>query len=146
MGAELLIGSRDAEHLTISILRRERPNAADFWDANWVVCQIKLRVGGFRASVEGSLRLDEIQRFQEQLQLVDTHLFGAATLSSLEELIELQIECSRTGQLSVTGLLSDRPNGNRLSFELPPKDQSYLSGWVADLQAVVEAFPVVGTP
>ena len=75
------------------------------------------------------------------------NVFGAAVLDSMEHWIELEIRCDAGGHLSFSGWLSDSPaNGNRLSFELPGKDQTYLPEWISSLDAIEGAFPVLGSP
>lgn len=146
MAAELSIGSRDAEHLRIEVLRREHPGADDYWDGNWVVSRISLAVGDFNANIVASMRMDEIHRFNEGLKFIDQNLFGSAVLESMEHWIELTIKCDAGGHLSIAGWLSDRPGtGNVLSFQLPDRDQTYLPDWIGSLDAIEAAFPVLGS-
>lgn len=147
MVAELLIGSRDAEHVALKVLRRERANDTDFWDGNWVITLISLRVGGFSGRVTANLRMDPFHRLNEGLKFIRDNLFGTAVLESMEDWISLEIKCDSTGGLSVSGELGDEAAvGNRLSFELPDKDQSYLGQWISELDAMEHEYPVVGRP
>jgi hypothetical protein len=144
---ELLIGSRDVEHLSLHVLRREHEGAGDYWDGNWVIARIDLAVGAFTASVAASLRMDEIQHLNAGLKVMQQTVFGTAVLDSIEDWIELEIQCDAGGHLSISGWLSDAPgSGNRLSFELPGKDQTYLPDWIDSLDAIEGALPVLGSP
>lgn len=147
MAVELLIGSRDAEHLLIEVLRREHPGADDYWDGNWVISSISLVVGGFRANIVASLRMDEFHRLNEGLKFIDQNLFGAAALESMEHWIELTIKCDAGGHVSISGWLSDQAGtGNVLSFELAERDQTYLPGWIRSLSDMEAEFPLLGSP
>lgn len=147
MSVELLIGSRDAEHLAIEVLGRERPGDSDYWDGNWVIADIDLVAGGFKGSVQASLRMDELHRLNEGLKFMRDNLFGAATLESMEDWISLEIKCDPAGRLTVVGELRDESSaGNVLTFGLPEKGQSYLGEWIACLDAMEQEFPVVGKP
>ena len=147
MALELLFGSRDTEYLSLEVLRREHDGADDYWDGNWVITNIHLVVGAFTASFAASLRMDEIHRLNEGLKVMQQNVFGAAVLDSMEHWMELKIRCDAGGHLSISGWLSDAPaNGNRLSFELPDKDQTYLPEWIGSLDAIEGAFPVLGSP
>ena len=146
MMTELLIGSRDADHLSIRVVGRERPSDADRWDGNWVIAQLDLRAGGFRASVRANLRAEELHRLNEGLKFMRENLFGSAVLASMEDWIELTITWEESGGITITGQLSDAPGGNSLAFELPSKDQTYLDQWMAELDAIAHEYPVVGRP
>jgi hypothetical protein len=147
MAAELLIGSRGAEHLAIEVLRREGAGETDFWDGNWVIALITLSAGGFTGRVTASLRMDEFHRLNEGLKFIRDNLFGTAVLESMEDWISLEIKCDDAGRLFVSGELGDQSSvANRLSFELPEKDQSYLGQWIAELDAMEREYPVVGRP
>ena len=55
----LLLGSESGEHLLVEPMRRERPDAADFWDGNWICADVRLRAGAFRGKYEAILRAEE---------------------------------------------------------------------------------------
>lgn len=127
--------------------RTHAPWATDFWDGNWVVSPISVKVGGFTADVPAGLRMDELARFRDQLRSVYDHLSGVATLESLEDWISMTIECTRTGRLIITGEVTDNPaSDNLLRFELDGLDQSYLPPALDALDACLREFPVLGSP
>ena len=147
MEPSLVLGTVDADHLSIVPLGRAHPGASDFWDGNWVRSTLKVRAGGFTAHVTAELRVDEIHRFAEGLKFINDNPFGPAILQSMEDWITLSIKCNPNGALDVSGEVTDKPGvGNRLSFELHGFDQTHLSSWLSQLSAIELRFPVVGEP
>jgi len=141
------MGSNDAEHLTIVVLGREHAGADDYWDGNWVIATISIAVGGFTGTVRASLRMDELHRFNEGLKFINQNLFGAAVLESMEHWISLTVKAESRGRIEISGELSDGAGaGNVLSFDLAEVDQTYLPGWISDLDDIEKAFPVIGRP
>lgn len=147
MTADFRMGSNDAEHLSIAVLGREHAGADDYWDGNWVIANISVSVGGFNGTVRASLRMDEIHRFNEGLKFMNQNLFGVAVLESMEHWITLTVKAESRGRIEISGELSDGAGaGNVLSFDLAEVDQTYLAGWISDLDDIEKAFPVIGTP
>jgi len=145
--AEFRIGSTDVEQLSITVLGRQHAGADDYWDGNWVIAAISVAVGGFTGSVRASLRTDEIHRFNEGLKFVNQNLFGVAVLESMEHWISLTVKAGSRGHIEISGELRDAAGvGNVLSFDLAEVDQTYLAGWISDLDDIEKAFPVVGRP
>ena len=112
--------------------------------------RIEVRLGGFTADLDADLRTDEFRRFAEELAVLNDKLSGAAVLQSIEDWIELTVECDASGRLRVAGEVSDRSErpdiGSRLKFELGQFDQTYLSDWLGQLAEIDRGFPVLGHP
>jgi hypothetical protein len=145
MTAEFRMGSTEVEHLSIAVLGREHAGADDYWDGNWVIATISVAVGGFTGQVRASLRMDEIHRFNEGLKFLNQNLFGAAVLESMEHWISLTVKAGSRGRIEIHGELSDGAGvGNVLSFDLAEVDQTYVAGWISDLDDIERAFPVIG--
>jgi hypothetical protein len=144
---EFHMGATQNEQLTIAVLGRAYPNATDFWDANWVTATISIAVGAFSGRVEASLRIEEFRRFNEGLKRVNRVLSGLAELKSMEDWIVLTVKAESRGHITIFGEVSDYPGmGNTLRFELSEVDQTYLSGWIKDLDEIEQAFPLIGRP
>jgi len=143
----LTLGSRETEHLTVTVLRREHQGADDYWDGNWVVCRIEARVGGFTADYEASLRTDEFHRFHEGLKFINDNLFGSAVFSSMEGWIELTAKCLPNGSLEVAGELCDQAGAGRgLTIDIDGLDQTHLPSLLDALSEIERSFPVLGRP
>jgi hypothetical protein len=103
----VVLGSEDADHVSITVLGRLHPDTADYWDCNWVDALILVCVGGFTARVGAGLRVDEIHRYAEGLNAVYQNLNGIAVLSTVEHWIDLSVKCERSGVLA--GMTLARP-------------------------------------
>ncbi|GAA4974805.1 hypothetical protein HD597_009352 [Nonomuraea thailandensis] len=143
---EIVVGrGGQSDRVLIEVRGRMHPGSTDFWDGNWLTSPVRARVGGFAARINAGLRIDELRDFRVALERVYTEVQGSATLSSMENWIELTIECHPTGSLSVLGTLGDDPGmGNILHFMIKDLDQTDLPPIVDALIAVEERFPVVG--
>ncbi|WP_344779081.1 WapI family immunity protein, partial [Nocardioides panacisoli] len=117
--SEFRIGSTDAEHLTITVLGREHPGADDYWDGNWIIATVSIGTGSFTGQVRGSLRMDEIHRFNEGLKFLNQNLFGAAVLETMEDWITLTVKAESSGRIQISGELADGAGiGNVLQFRV----------------------------
>jgi hypothetical protein len=99
---EFLVGSA-IEHIRVEVQRRERPLANDYWDGNWVVARVDVRVPPWSGSYEAALRTEEFVRFREALESMHRDLAGVATFEPMEPWLELKLEIDTTGHVSVYG-------------------------------------------
>lgn len=51
--------------LTIAVIARSHPGATDYLDGDWVGASIDVQPGGFRGSVHGHLRAEEVADLHE---------------------------------------------------------------------------------
>jgi|SRR5215475_876485 len=144
---EVLIGHDAGDHLSIRVLGRLHPDAADYWDGNWLVTPVEVVAGAFEGSVGASLRAEELRGFREAMQQLSRSLRGEALLESMETWLTLRVTAERSGHIAVSGKVADRPGiGNELSFRIEGLDQSYLPPIISALEEVETFFPVIGTP
>lgn len=148
MASELRLGSSDTEHLTISVIGRAHPDADDYWDGNWVACAISIVVRELSATLDATLRTDELARFRESLLNLDRDQSGLAVLTTMEQWITLEVRPSPPGQVGVRGELRTAHADSRigLAFELPLQDRTAVGGWVSQLDGILTQFPVIATP
>ncbi len=133
--------------LTIEVLARSCPDS-DYWDGNWCVTPIKAILLGFQAAFNGEMELPELQAFYQGLQQLYAELRGAAHLNTRERFLELTAEINSRGHIHWSVRLADTSgsaNMARLTFEMR-SDQSYLPALLAQIEAVLEMFPVKGQP
>jgi hypothetical protein len=144
---EVRIGRPGGDYVVIRVLGRMHPNAADYWDGNWLVTPLEIRAGGFRGDIAAALRADELERFARELDDLHESLSGEATLESMETWLTLHVNVAPSGQVTVAGTSTDQPGmGNRLTFEVNDLDQADLPGIIQALSGIGEAFPVLGSP
>ena len=123
------------------------PQSTDYWDGNWLESDIVVDVGAFHGKIAAALRIDELQRFRKELEVVYLMVAGAAHLESLEDWITLDVRVDAFGHLSVDGQIQDQPGlGNRLLFHIGELDQTDLPPVIEGLTAIEAAYPILGMP
>jgi hypothetical protein len=145
---DLLLGRPRSDHLAIWVIRREYPEATDYWDANWLQTRIELFAGGVHAKIGANLRAEEFRRFREALERVDARASREALMEPLEPWLKVRVTTSSTGALAVEGEVSDEVGiGNQVVFalrsDLGLADQTQM---IRSLRTIEERFPVLGTP
>jgi len=144
---EIRIGDVGGDHVSIRVMGRMHPKAADYWDGNWLISPIAVAIGGFRGEVAAGLRIDELVRFREALEKLHSSLQGEAVLDSMEGWIQLHVAADRRGGLQVTGKALDQPgSANALTFTIDGLDQTHLPAVISALGAAEARFPVRGQP
>jgi hypothetical protein len=141
----LLIGDAGGQHVLITVLGRKHPGLFDHWDGNWLASEVTIAVGGFRAAYRADLRAEELQAFRDQIDALLQSVEGAASFSTMEGQIAVSVSGDVRGQVSVKGEARDTPGSDNLlqfAFEL---DQTYLKPIGLSLDAIVSAFPCVGS-
>lgn len=143
---EVTIRSECGEFLTIGVLGRFNSSCTDYWDGNWVSAVVKLAVGGFRGSLSGTLRTEELARSLERLVQLQELLQGTAEFETMEEWLSIRATGDGCGHMEFQCVVRDQPGiGNTLEFLLST-DQTFTRSTVAELVALVQAFPVIGSP
>ena len=140
----VLIGDEGGQHLLMRALHRPDPQETDYWDGNWIESQVLVAAGGFHGSIGLSLRAEEFVDFRDQLASLSERLDGTARFSTMEGQLKLTLSGDGKGHVLVEGVVLDEAGvGNSLSFSFEI-DQTYLSGLLQSLDAVITRFPVVG--
>lgn len=131
---------------SLTVHAREFPHSEDFWDGNWLAIEARYECPGTLVTLSGPcLRTDEIERFAIAARKLDAALVGEARLDCLEPYLALSVACDTTGHLRIElelrpDLLHER---HIFNFEL---DQTYLKPLIADLDAILVAYPVRSPP
>jgi hypothetical protein len=140
------IGGSNWEHVIIRPTRRERPEASDYWDGNWVCANVKVEARAFRGEFEAQLRTQDFVRFRDALHVLYETLKGGAKFETIEGWLTIDIQSDGKGHFHAACLAVDQPGiGNRLTFGLD-FDQTELPEILRGLDAICTAFPVVGKP
>jgi hypothetical protein len=138
------IGGETAEFLVLTVHGRRLPDSADYWDGNWLNCDVEVAAGAFRGALGGTIRNEDLMRFRGELARLHDQLLGAATLEALEGWICLDLVGDGRGHLEAKGRVCDDPvRGNSLEFRLD-LDQSHLPALTRQMDEACRAYPVIG--
>jgi hypothetical protein len=139
-------GGEAAEYLVLTVHGRSIPHSSDYWDGNWLACTAEVAAGAFRGSLDGLRRNEDIARFLDRVAELYERLTGEALFDALEGWLDLRLIGDGHGHIEARGqLCDDSGRGNVLEFRLC-FDQTYLPLLMAQLQATIAAFPVLGNP
>ena len=142
----LLIGKETSEFLKISVLNYERIDSVDYWDANWLKTQIKIKVGAFIAEYSAQLQTINFTRFRKDLERLYIELKGVSIFDSLEDWIKLKLTGDGIGHFELECEACDFPGtGNRLEFTMTI-DQTEIPELIRQLTTIIEIFPEKGQP
>lgn len=142
----LRLGPPDGNHLVLRPLRRSHPGAEDFWDGNWLKVEVAARGGAFAGRFEADLRADELAAFAAALSALRPGQPAKAALESMEGWVAVRLTLDARGRLEGTAEVRDDPAlGAALRFPLA-LELDQLPGLLAALDAILHAFPVVGSP
>lgn len=143
---EVAVRGEGGEFLTITIIGRSYPGSTDYWNGNWLQASIEVSAGGFRGEVACDLRADELAAFAEQMACLQESFRGEAAFDTLEGWLSLRVIGDGRGHMEFRCVVRDQPGvGNRLECVFNT-DQTFTRSTVAELAAVVQAFPVVDRP
>jgi hypothetical protein len=134
-------------HLTLHVERYERAEDTTGSDANWLVGTVELKVGttgAFTAKHQVSLFTPDLERFRDELRVLDRDLSGKATLHHVEGQLELVIELAN-GSSALRGFVREQV-GATVSFDQIATDQTYVREALEQFNALMTAFPVRGNP
>lgn len=142
---EVTIRCEGGEFLSIVLIGRSHSEASDYWDGNWVTALVDLRAGGFRGSVGGHIRAEELAKFHDQLVRLQELLLGSAEFTTMEGWISIQLEGNGQGHIKCHCIIRDEPGiGNTLDCRLAT-DQTFTRQTLRELTEAVKTFPIIGT-
>ena len=109
--AEALIrfGGTDAEYLMLTVHGRNIPEAADYWDGNFLWCPAEVAAGAFRGSFSNLIRNEDLARFLPRLETLYERLDGVALFDTLDGWLDVQVVGVGRGHIEVRGQFIDDP-------------------------------------
>lgn len=132
--------------LSLWIHRRQYPDAADYWDGNWLYSRAVMEGPGARVEIRGPfLHGSEIASFARELAQLDETLQGEARLGRIEPQLEVIMRIDGLGHVAVTVDITPDPlsQAHRFEFEL---DQTYVAPLRTSCRTILERFPIKGAP
>jgi hypothetical protein len=133
------------EGLQIWIHGRQFPDAADYWDGNWL--RVTAHCGGNGASVfaTGSIiHLSEIDRWLVETEEPVKNLNGVAKLAYMEAALSVTLKTGSLGHVTMDVSITPDQMSQRHWFQFEI-DQSYLPSLVKQCQSILEAYPIKGS-
>lgn len=129
--------------LTLQVAGYERRRSGESYDDNWLRGQVTLELthpptATFEAKIDVAWQTTDLLAFQEALQRLLDDLTGVATLSTLEDQVELRIQLE-SGKGTVEGRVEAHALA-ALEFE-GTTDQSFLKQTLTELRQVNAEFP-----
>jgi hypothetical protein len=143
-GIEVRFQEIPDEFLSLRVLGRAFPDSTSYWDTIVLRVEFTAKVSVFQGTVTRDLRVDEIEKFNNELRILYENLTGVAVLETLDKWIMIKVEALKLGHIRITGFVKDGVyDDNSLNFALAT-DQTFLSTPLERLRKVLDEFPVIG--
>ena len=132
------------DNVTIRVSGYLFPDAEHARDANALTGTVNIRAGAFGGSYRAMFHTWDFAELRDRLREMHDDLHGEARFDTLEHLLEMVFRGDGRGDFTIAGKATDDPAyGNRLLFELAV-DRAQLKTAVAQLDAVLRAYPSRG--
>ena len=132
------------DNVTIRISGYLFPDVEHARDANALTGTVSIRAGAFGGTYRAMFHTWDFLELRDRLAELERDLRGETRFETLEHLLEMVFRGDGRGDFTIAGKATDDPNyGNRLLFELAV-DHVGLKGAIAQLDAVLRAFPSRG--
>jgi len=136
------IGTSNSETVTLTVLNYELTPVGEFYNDNWLFCEVSVQVGAFHGKFQANFLASELAQLLQDLETLHQNLRGDYTFEPLERQLVLRASCDNTGHIHIVGEAMDQVGiGHKLTFGFS-LDQTYLSSTLRELSDVVQAFPV----
>ncbi|MGO3306876.1 MAG: WapI family immunity protein [Sphingobacterium sp.] len=129
--------------IEITILRRVNSETNDYWDGNWLEVEIRIEVFGIKTIYRANFRVEDLQRFYEDLTLLNEKNSKKAEFTTMEEGLYLHINVELNGIVNCIGR-ADTGSGNRMDFNVQ-SDLAILDVFIRELKTTLESYPLVGS-
>lgn len=111
-----------------------RPN-----EEGWLDVDVTIAVGGWHGIIDAQFLKWDFHNFKKALEELGTSESMSAEFSPLEPWVELKLQGDRLGNISIKGIALDRlGTGNKLEFQLPMIDQTFIPKLLIDLDAMIQ--------
>jgi hypothetical protein len=121
---------------------REFPDAADYWDGNWLIVTCSCRASGSFVEANGSfVRIDELQHLQKCLEVLHSGIQEKCEMNCMEPELSLRFEIGKRGNINFQVRLTpdNIKQSHSISFDI---DQSYLPSAIKQCKAILENYPI----
>jgi|LauGreDrversion4_2_1035121.scaffolds.fasta_scaffold14863_4 hypothetical protein len=132
-----------AGKLEITILKRSNSDTDDYWDGNWLEAEIKIVLPGIKILYGTNLRVDDLQRFYENVIALKYNRSKEAEFTTMEEGIYLHLDFEPNGAVRCKGKANSE-SGNSLDFKIQT-ELALLDVFIDELRIALESYPLVGS-
>src|SRR5271156_1146805 len=98
-----MVLSGESGKLEINIIKRSNEDAQDFWDGNWLDSEIIINTTGIRMCYGASLRVEELEKFYEDLIKLSKFTSNKIIFTTLEGQLFLEFSVAVGGQVVCQG-------------------------------------------
>jgi hypothetical protein len=134
------------EGLRLWVHGRERPDAEDFWDGNWLHVTVRMEASGARIEAVGAfLRINEIAAFAEEVKALRAGRTRNAELRCIEPQLQITLVGDHLGHVFATVKLTPDQVSQSHEF-LFETDQTWLTPLLASCDGLLARFPIRGSP
>ena len=137
-----VLGATQSEQVTVSVISYERPASGEFYEDNWLSCEVHIHAGAFKGKYSANFLTSELHGLHNDLERLYQDLKGSVAFEPMEGQLELKFSCNNLGHIHVSGIAMDQAGvGHALHFTLS-FDQTDLAKSMNGLRELVHAFPV----
>lgn len=127
----------------IEVEGRAYPEILNYWDINWLICNINIKIPGYIAEFSTYIRTDEFRSFYDEMKRMRDNLSGSAKLITMENGILIESKIDKLGHIEWQ-VETQYPEGTgaTLNFDFV-SNQSYLNEMLIELGEIIKDFPVL---
>lgn len=134
----------EGQFINIQVIGYSLPHMDDYWDGNWLICEVRAEIPGFTVNFPTDLRTNELTSFYDELVHMYGKMSGSASLVGLETNVDIQVQMDKLGKLEWKARLAF-PSGDGAAIEFNiQSEQSYLIKLIDELKNILKGFPIKG--
>ena len=138
---EFSLGDGDRARLKLRISGRERPDFTGGDDRNWLQATVEVRSGRMAGAIACSLRTEDIGDFRSGLARMTDADDVSGEFKTMEDRLAIKVERGGSGSLTVTGHISEQPDGDGLSFRFTTAADG-IPNMLKDLDEILDEYPI----
>ncbi|MBL4677311.1 MAG: hypothetical protein JKY70_14065 [Mucilaginibacter sp.] len=142
----IYIGDYQSESFKIDIEGKLYPNAADYWDGNYLKALILFEIPGFSGRFHTNIRTFELGSFLSDLNNINTNLKGECVLSNVDETINVIGKINDLGSMTWHyTLIYPSGDGTIIKFRFTTSF-SVINDLTKSIKSILSEWPIIGNP
>lgn len=135
-----MVLSGESGKLEINIIKRSNEDAQDYWDGNWLDSEIIINTTGIRMCYGASLRVEELEKFYEDLIKLSKFTSNKIIFTTLEGQLFLEFSVAVGGQVVCQGRAINQDD-NSLNFHIKT-DLISIDYFLTELKLSLKQYPL----